>query len=296
MNNTDELSDIAQHSILLDSNVIISLFYEAASPYYREDALVKIKMAAVTCDNFLVLESTRDELYKFGETRLIKINEKFYNSVADLLSRKIFRTVTRIELSKIIKQESLIAISSRIRRNRKYQASEISIENDVLLIALSKLFTIPVFTYDMAVSTIINLDVGNKIAELQIPFPFDSEALRDIDFDELLDLSQPFRRLYRRAFQKIKDEFSTSDKLKKNTHSNSGLLRKHRQVILELNQELKETQDSLQTWKNFAKPNMNETIIWTIVELGLGVIPFPIPTSPVSHFIQAMRYKKMDKE
>jgi hypothetical protein len=35
-------------------------------------------------------------------------------------------------------------------------------------------------------------------------------------------------------------------------------------------------------WQDLAKPKVGEAIIWTIAETLLGLVPFPIPTTPVT--------------
>lgn len=69
--------DFSDNLILLDSNVIVSLFTKFGQRQYDTD--LQLLMAAVTCENFLILENTVQELYGFAARQKSNIDPMLAN-------------------------------------------------------------------------------------------------------------------------------------------------------------------------------------------------------------------------
>jgi hypothetical protein len=300
--NMNGLKDFADNSILLDSNVIISLFANLGQNKYETN--LQLKMAAITCENFLILEDTVRELYRFAQKTKIDLSLRksfgvdYSQSLSDfdktldkLLDRKIFKIVKDEQIANVLSSTETVNISQLA-----FFKGPVGLAHDMTLIQISKLFSIPIFTYDLFILQFADQENSSTLAKFNIPIPFNKDELLNIRLDEIMDLSTPLRRLYQNAFSKIKEEVSTTEKLKANLKNKNEFISRQRNVLIDLNSDLLGAMDTIQKWKNFSKPNITETITWTMVELGLGFVPFPIPTSPINHIIQSVQYKKMERE
>ena len=257
--------------ILIDSCIVFPLFLGKKA---RNQALMDIKRILLLGGRLQMHDSVVFELRRALKNRKISNadNDGIIEEIHSIIPSNILRIETvpnkvRRELRKIKKSET-------------YNPDEFSNMSlvDRQLTLHSSLFNIPVFTYDNQILSIL----GKSKVQIDLPFPFNDEIVSKLPFDELCDLSPAMRSLIENAIQKIKNSQLKINELKRSsTH-----LQKQVNDLIISNEDLKE----------IASPNIGECATWTVIEIALGFIPIPIPTTPITSFIQSRRLKNLDRE
>lgn len=88
---------------------------------------------------------------------------------------------------------------------------------------------------------------------------------------------------------------SETDRLNKKAEIQNKILVGKNDTIEHLNQEVEQIKESEKFWKKASMPDGKKTILWTVVECATGLLPIPIPTSPISYFIDVLRRRKILK-
>jgi hypothetical protein len=302
-------------SILLDTNVLVSLLLGDNATY--ADIVTKLKMAALTCEYFVIIGATLEELrgvVRSTEKSIHRLKEEGFpleiflpqfdpakledsveKRINEFLNHKIFKVISEDGIIESADKATLEELESNIAEFIIFSRSnkrEGIVRHDARLLLTSKLLSLPILTQDIKIIRLI----GKPLSELRVPFPFDSDALDKIELDELIDLAIPMRRLYRKAFLRINKDMSTIQGLKVDLADKDDLNTRQQGILDELSAELREAQTASEQWRKLAHPKADETIIWTIAEILLGFVPIPIPTSPFTYFVQARRFKKLEKQ
>ena len=307
-------------SILLDSNVLLQLLPGLNRDLYY-DICTKIKMATLTCRYFIVTEATLQELrgilkqyskhFVRTPTSLKSISPSFPRQVVcthriapfegDYIINKSLDKLLESRILRVFNEREIIDSAKYALYKQKLETllgnfprkyAEKIAEHDARLIFTSKALSLPIFTLDQKIITV----AGESISQLKVPFPFNSGEIAKIEVDELIELAEPFRNLYRKAFVRINEDISTVGNLRTSLQEKEKLIVKQHNILDELSAELRDTHLKSKQWQDLAKPKLSESITWTIVETLLGFTPFPIPTSPVTFFVQAHRYKKAENK
>ena len=309
--NGEPSADI-EGSVLLDTNVLIPLLLGNIETY--GDIMTRLKIAALTCRYFLVTEATLEELQrwaratsrKFGLSNqppesiglafdISNIERSVNAGTEQLLKRSVFRVINESELIRSVRQANIPGWESIVTKymlQSEGLTHPNSVEHDARLILTAKTLSLPILTMDKDIIVM----AGEAISELEVPFPFDVDAIDEIELDELIDLAAPMRNLYRKAFIRLNEDVSTHEDLRANLQNREGFIVKQHNIMEELSAELQEAQAASKQWQDLAKPRANEAIIWTIVETLLGLAPFPVPTTPVTFFVQVVKYRKVEKQ
>ena len=121
----------------------------------------------------------------------------------------------------------------------------------------------------------------------------------NVSLGELMDLSAPIRNVYREAYKAVLRTATTIQELENDKHHLSRRIESYdetvtyqSEVISELSERLLDVAGSEKFWREAARPNASSAISWTIAELALGILPFPVPTTPLAYFLDVLRYRR----
>jgi hypothetical protein len=137
---------------------------------------------------------------------------------------------------------------------------------------------------------------GEPAYNFEIPFPFDRNELKDIPLYEVISLGKPFKKIYQKSFRQIKDNSLKIHNLKDDIFQRKQVIAEQQRHLLTISDELIGVKKKISLWKDFARPKFGETLCWTGIEVALGFLPIPIPTSPFSHLLQIRQYHKKEEE
>jgi len=130
---------------------------------------------------------------------------------------------------------------------------------------------------------------------VNLPSPVAIDALDGVELEALLDLADPIRQLYGRAFREL---IRLGHQAARSENGNSQLranLKAQRDTAATLERELAATRSRHDRWRELALPNAKEALLWTAGELLLGLLPFPLPTSPMNYFPQVRRTREFER-
>lgn len=181
----------------------------------------------------------------------------------------------------------IIKVPNKVRRHLHYEKKELGYTDSPLgslslvdrqLAIHSIIDDIPVYTKDKRILSI----VGRKSVHLELPSPFNDTSLSAVQMADLIALSPPLARLLRQAIQHLQAQLAQSDEFEQARKSQAL-------TIAELDRQLYEVVRENRDLRKLAKPDFAEAAAWTTLELILGFLPIPIPTTPISTFIQSKR-------
>ena len=202
-------------SILLDTNVILHLI-GADDPSRSTEMKTRLRIAALTTDEFLVTPSTLNELEQFFkafskrlkegknffQSERIEINDKLLRKVID--SKRIRITDEKLSLESPEIKKRLDDTFSKFNQITPNIRSRMANFHDAVLILTSEALSIPILSADRR----IRLLAPKPEIELSVPFPFDTDVLKEVSIDELMELSSPLRQIYKTAFSTLKNQAS----------------------------------------------------------------------------------------
>ncbi len=296
-------------SILLDTNVILHLI-GAVDVSRSTEMQTQIRIAALTTDEFLVTPSTLNELEQFFKaySKRLKEGKNLFPSdqivINDNLLHKIFDTNRvriideKVSLYSTDIKERLEDIFYKFNQITPYRRNRMANFHDAILILTSEALNVPILSADQKIRLLAPIPEF----ELSVPFPFDTDVLKEISIDELMALSSPLRQIYKTAFFTLKDQASQlysleseADRLKRKGDIQDKISVGTKDAIKNLNQKVEELKESEKFWKKASMPDGKKTILWTVVECATGLLPFPVPTSPIAYFIDVFRHKRLIK-
>jgi len=258
-------------------------------------------MAAFTCQNFIITRLTLDELIpiSYGSKNLVlkKINQLFQND--DIL---VIDQSNIIDVNEKLKKPEFTSLRKSVEKGYDWNFKKSWVRdnaqimnNDLYQLAISNIHSIPLLTQDRHLKD-IQFKSGKPLSNFNIPFPFSSDSLVDFDLTNIFKLGKPFRKLYRKAFLEIAENSLTVFKLKENLDRKEACITEQQTRLDDLSYEFDRERQRALKWKNLAEPKLGEAIFWTGIETGLSLAQVPVPTTPISYYIQAKRYKKMEQD
>jgi len=296
-------------SILLDTNVILHLI-GAIDGSRSTEMQIQLRIAALTTDEFLVTPSTLNELEQFFKayskrlkegknlfpTEQIVINDKLLHRIFD--SNRVRIIDEKISLDSPDNKKRLDDIFYKFNQITPYMRNRMANFHDAILILTSEALSVPILSADQKIRLLAPIPE----IELSVPFPFNTDVLREVSIDELMELSSPLRQIYKTAFFTLKNQAShlyslesETDRLKMKGEIQDKIIVGTKDAIKNLNQEVEKLKESEIFWKKASMPDGKKTILWTVVECATGLLPFPVPTSPISYFIDVFRHKRLFK-
>jgi hypothetical protein len=274
-------------SILLDSSVILWLSHKNVEDPICSDVNERFRISALTTDEFLITQDTLHEIEsvvsglkkkRTSNRRIntLEIDEKnIHLHLLDYERVRIFDPSSKLDIDD--HESQIIDNLNKLNMIKPYQTEKAAF-HDAKLLLTSESLKIPIFTLD---ARLMYLTPIPEI-EFYLPFDFDIDALKQMPIDELMDLASPLRSIYKTAFNSIKN-------YKKKVVNQEEILK-------EYEKEVEELKSSEKAWRETAKPDAKKAILWTIAECITGLFPFPLPSSPLSYFIDIRKYKKMSSK
>lgn len=287
-----------QNSVLLDSNVIFGILDDFSS-YNFNETLTQLKMAAFTCDYFLITSNTLKEIQFVISKKLIhtpnfQINlNKNLNLLSDYNNIRVLNKYDISEIQPAIEIQEKITSLKNIAINPR--RSQLAIDNDLILLLTSNILTIPFLTEDRLLKEYYYPQFGKPVYNINIPFPFDSSYLKNISLNEIIALGRPFKKIYKKAFVDIKEKSKKIYYLQDDLKEREYVIIEQQNKLTEIIENLNKEKERSTLWKDFAKPRKGEAIIWTGIETAIAFSQIPIPTTPISYFIQTRRFKELEE-
>lgn len=185
----------------------------------------------------------------------------------------------------------VIKVPNKVRRHLHYEKKEDGYEDGPLarlslidrqLTVHSMLQGVPVFTYD---KQILNA-MGQSPISISLPTPFDDAAIAEITFSDITRMSPSMRGILQSSIQELKNSMSKLNDAQDEHRQIKELADKLDCKIRDLMSQKAELMD-------LVRPDLGEAALWTSIEIALGFIPIPIPTTPVTTIIQSRKLAKL---
>jgi rRNA-processing protein FCF1 len=284
--------------ILLDTNIIVAL--TSRLDKQRLDVEEQVKVASLTCDEFLITGTTLSELSQFIDkvrknpgTDFVKPD---FRELSNFISSK---RVRRIDVNKILREENKELINRKmqeVQRTRPHRISHTATAFiDAVLLLASEDLKIPILTLDKSLKRLI----PQSLLEWYAPLPFDLSSLREVPLNELMDMSQPLREIYSQSFENYKVKAELAKESVRSAREAEELVSDYKNQLSQteaqvnaLKEEILDKANGEKFWREAAKPDAAYMIGWTVIEIAAGFIPVPIPTSPISYFIDLWKYNR----
>lgn len=149
-----------------------------------------------------------------------------------------------------------------------------------------------IYTLDLALLRHIARDARLQDGSFDIWLPINDAKLSEMPFGEIKRHGELFRSTYSSYMERLKE---LDVQLLAKDREDARLLAEKRETLNELQVILADKDKLITELTDLARPNIGFTLVFTAVELALGLVPIPLPTSPISHLIQAARYKRIAK-
>ena len=293
-NKSQDSDDDLSGSVLVDTNLLLAQFYVPDSSLNVEfvrRAENTLKVAAFTSRFLLIAHGTLSELKATLERA--QADGKLQGEMRD--TENILNYLVESPIFKVVDNAPIESDTSSTLAQHFWppHKSLRARKHDIQLLGTSKVLKAPILTQDLSLMAFGKLLAATPAVQLDFPFPLDAKSLEQIQLNEIYHLSAPVRALYAKAIAKIQDDTFKVENLELDVNTRNELIGQHQQTIDQLATELEEELLISKELKKLAAPNVPETIIWTIIELALGILPLPVPTSPLAHFIQMRRFQKI---
>lgn len=293
---TNISNDEIQNSLLLDTNVILNILNDF-SLFNGQESQIHLKMAALTCDYFLITEDTIRELYpisnRFGrKSNVQKERERKFQRLAEEGNIRLLNkfSIHNLQDPELI-QKHRMAIDFHSGKSHRFQSASI---NDITQILTAHSLAIPFFTEDRLLKKIYEENFGEPVYNYQIPFPFDSNELKDMSLNEIITLGKPFKKIYKKSFSEIKESSIKIHDLKNDVIEKNSVILEQQKSLTAITSDFDRQKEKIGLWKEFARPQLGEALMWTGIDTALSLYSIPFPTSPISYIMQSIRYKKME--
>ena len=173
-------------SVLLDTNVLISLADKEVTP--RSLAIRdEVRIASLTCDEFLVPPSTIEELNRFLEAKIARFSIGSFDikALKKLLDSKRVQILDKDFSFESADTRKLESIFRQLSELSPFPHRRLNLYMDAVLLLTSETLGVPILSADKKIRALS----AATHAEFEIPCPFDVTVLRSVPMDELFDLS-----------------------------------------------------------------------------------------------------------
>lgn len=287
-------------AVLLDTNMLVSMVRDDPRELAARD---QVKLATLTCDQFYVTGATLAEFEALLRRSRAAEDPRFMNALRDLqrlFSRDHFSVIDvrslvdgqTDNLRATLRELETIAAPFTHHRHQL-------LLHDALLIVVSDATGVPILTMDRKIHRL----APKRIFEVAAPLPFDLEALRAVPFADAFDLSAPLRSVYRQAIDRFRAKAralaeveSTAKRLDRDLSLFRDVAQGQEAEMGRLRAQLLDVMRSERFWREAARPDCRATLAWTLAELAVSLLPFPIPTTPLAHFVEARRHSARERK
>ena len=285
-----ESHDHSSELLLLDSSVIIGV---ATGQDQQRGFERRLKVAALTCDRFAILSSTQAELMTWlraGQGREgVKAAEQvvqFLRKLHDEGSLQLIKTEIP-DLLGTRRADELQQELSNLRPARR----PLNALHDVILGAYAERHGVSVLTFDLAFQRVM----ARRAATENVNIPVDITSLDRLPVRDLFVTSNPLRAIYRETFHLLRRSREQAEELRLEISRNSDVMANLAEDAGEIRRRLHDTEALAKAWRDAARPNTSDAVVWTTIEMALSILGVAVPTTPVSYLIGLMRDRRKEQ-
>ena len=288
----------SENGVLLDTNVVIA--HVDPSDQHHDTAEDQLRLVALTAEKLLITSPTASELFRWIEYRsrdvaFVGDNKAVLRNLEEFLKNP---SVERVSVDAAETPEwgpELKRILHQLEASRPDPRSSIVSQHDAFLILSSRSLGVPILTFDRVLQSV----APTRLADVTLPCPFDPSELRKVDVQTVMDLATPLRSIYKSAFGTLRTQAQQIEAMRSDTAGLDASFRASTQRSIQQANKLRELEEQIQEairreefWRNAARPDLSQTIAWTLVEAGLSFLGVPVPTSPMAYLIDIIRYQQ----
>jgi predicted nucleic acid-binding protein len=262
--------------LILDSNILVSLLSPSGderNEHRREEVLRALRRYYLFYEDVLVADVVLEEL-RLASRRIEKGDE--LDQLIESLALTKVATLDRVDRATL--------------DNYKHYAPKRAVEADIFLISYAVTENVDIYTLDLYLLKHVNEHQRANEGSFSLSFPIDDEKLKALSFREIRKHGEVFRSTYSSMFQRLKE---LDSELISQGQGLNKLMTEKEQRLNELQHVITDKDSFIAELKNLAKPNLGFTLVFSAIELALGFVPIPVPTSPISHILQEVQYRKV---
>lgn len=285
--------------ILLDSSPLAELALADPGPT-KVDVVNRLKLATLLAEGFLLHPGVQFELSRFIQVVSASSSRRSIGGIEDLetlLTSPLVSTIAP-DVGGVDTQEERDVLA-RLRHRQPRSHSLLRVMIDAKLIAAAQRLNCPIYTLDRSMTAF----GGQLPPQWYAPVPFDVSALRTVSFSELVDLSAPLRAVYQATYQRfreVSEEATTAALAMKDMVERQDRFRQSLEEqnldTARLRQQLLDVANAERFWRDAARPKLRSAIAMSALDVGLGLLPFPFPSSLFVYLYERSEYARQERQ